>query len=165
MFYKMKTIITVASLGILATFILFAKKAQATEQRYANPTKGNNSMNNPLNIRYNKANNWVGQIGQRNGFVIFDTQENGFRAAARTLISYANKGVDTVSKIIYRWAPPSDNNPTESYISFVTKQTGFGRDQKVTKDMYQALLYAMTKFEQGSFPYNQSALKVGIARA
>lgn len=133
---------------------------------YTNPntSTGSQEMNNPLNIRYNKANDWLGQLGQKNGFCVFDTPENCYRAGAKILQSYARRGLDTVEEIVSTWAP-SVENPTENYISFVVKQTGTPRNAKVTADLYPAFLIALTRFEIGGFPYDQKVVIAGVAKA
>ena len=177
--------------GIIAAVALFAvfysRKATAGEQSqtnadlnwqpidlgfsqrpYYNPNtdQGSKSMNNPLNIKWNAANNWVGQLGKNSkGFVIFDRPESCYRAGAKILASYAKRGIDTVPEILNTWAPPSDKNPTESYINFVCKETGFNRIQTITKQNYVDLLIALTKFEIGSFPYSRSVVQLGVGAA
>ena len=74
--------------------------------------------NNPLNIRYSAKNEWLGQIGHRNGFCVFSEEKYGWRAAFVLLKNYYKKGFRTVSQIIHRFAPASEN-PTSSYVSFV----------------------------------------------
>ena len=123
-------------------------------------------MNNPLNIKWNASNNWVGQTGKNsNGFAIFDTPQNCYRAGTKILSSYAKRGIDTVPEIIKTWAPPSDNNPTESYINFVCGETGFNRIQTITKQNYVDLFIAMTKFETGKFPYSRAVVQSGVGAA
>ena len=75
--------------------------------------------NNPLNIRYNKSNSWLGLTGSNNGFCEFDSLFHGFRAALIILKRYRQYGKVSVTDIISRWAPKSDNNNTEAYINFV----------------------------------------------
>lgn len=75
---------------------------------------------NPLNIRYNPRNIWIGQTGEHEGFCVFDSNRYGIRAAYKLLETYWNKyGCRTIREIISRWAPPTEN-PTDSYIKYVT---------------------------------------------
>lgn len=74
--------------------------------------------NNPLNIRYSAKNEWLGQIGHRNGFCVFSEEKYGWRAGFVLLKNYYKKGFRTVSQIVHRFAPASEN-PTSSYVSFV----------------------------------------------
>lgn len=76
------------------------------------------TRNNPLNIRYSEKNQWLGQTGERNGFCVFSEEKFGWRAGFVLLKNYYKKGFRTVSQIIHRFAPASEN-PTSSYVSFV----------------------------------------------
>ena len=76
------------------------------------------TRNNPLNIRYSEKNEWLGQTGERNGFCVFSEEKYGWRAAFILLKNYYKKGYRSVSQIVHRFAPASEN-PTSSYVSFV----------------------------------------------
>ena len=76
------------------------------------------TRNNPLNIRYSEKNEWLGQTGERNGFCVFSEEKFGWRAAFVLLKNYYKKGYRSISQIIHRFAPASEN-PTSSYVSFV----------------------------------------------
>lgn len=112
---------------------------------------GNAQFNNPFNIRYNAANNWQGQTGKtERGFVKFDTLSNGLRAGLKLLNTYVNgHNLNTVSKIINRYAPPSDNNPTENYIKYVENAVGkssISWNKSDIKKLGEAILF----FENGN---------------
>lgn len=77
--------------------------------------------NNPLNIRYVITNQWLGQVGERNGFCVFSEEKFGWRAAFVLLKNYHKKGFRSVSQIVHRFAPASEN-PTSSYVDFVCKK-------------------------------------------
>ena len=84
--------------------------------------------NNPANIRYNKKNNWLGQVGSDNGFCVFDNIEHGLRALVILLRNYINVyKLHSVSEIISRYAPACEND-TRNYISYVN---GFLRSRGV----------------------------------
>ena len=76
---------------------------------------------NWLNVRYNANNNWLGQVGSdNNGYAQFEHPLYGLRAADKVLLNYKLRhNLDTVEDVINRFAPPSDDNPTENYINFV----------------------------------------------
>lgn len=74
--------------------------------------------NNPLNIRYVITNQWLGQTGESNGFCVFSEEKFGWRAAFVLLKNYHKKGFRSVSQIVHRFAPASEN-PTSSYVNFV----------------------------------------------
>jgi len=101
--------------------------------------------NNPGNIRA------VGdQNKDRQGFRVFRTMEEGIEAADEQLKRYTDKGVNTISKIITKWAPPSEND-TQAYIDDVVKETGFKADEVIdSPGMRYMLMAAMFKHESGS---------------
>lgn len=89
------------------------------------------SINNLGNIRYNPNTKWVGQVGSQNGFVKFSTPEYGVRALFKVINTYSTKyKLDTISKIITKFAPPTENN-TASYIQGVSKDLGVDPDAKL----------------------------------
>ncbi|MFJ1363509.1 hypothetical protein [Klebsiella aerogenes] len=124
--------------------------------------------NNPGNLEASSSNPWVGQTGSDGRFAKFETPEHGIRALGRNLISYQRQGIDTVSEIINRWAPPSDNNDTAAYIKSVCAQLGVKADQPLdasNPDMLQALCAAIIKHENGSQPYSNEQLSTGVSAA
>jgi hypothetical protein len=89
--------------------------------------------NNPGNLRWDGKSQWQGMVGvDPQGFVIFDSPENGARALSINLGNQARlHGLDTVRGIITKFAPPSDGNDTDGYVSRVAKQLGVGPDDKI----------------------------------
>lgn len=93
--------------------------------------------NNPLNIR--KGNNWRGErpVQHDNQFEEFESLEYGFRAAIKLIKNYiegkgsAGKPLNTIEKIIRRWAPPSEN-ATSKYIDYVAGCTGLHPSQVIS---------------------------------
>jgi len=109
--------------------------------------------NNPWNIRVNPNFSWVGQVGaDADGFVIFDSAENGMRAAHKLLRNYQRlHNIRTVAGIINRASPPSENN-TDAYILAVSHRTGYATN--VTLDLENnavraKLLHAIFIHENG----------------
>lgn len=85
--------------------------------------------NNPLNIRI--GNNWQGEVAKPTDlqFEQFTEMKYGVRAAFKLLHNYIERyKLNTIEKIVRRWAPSSENN-TEAYIKHVCEWTGFGRTQ------------------------------------
>ena len=108
--------------------------------------------NNWLNVRYNPNNNWLGQTGDDGeNYAQFETPEYGLRAADIVLKNYGQRhGIKTIESAINRFAPPSDNNPTDNYINFVAQKTGFARDAQIDLQdpgVRESLLAAMIQFE------------------
>ena len=124
--------------------------------------------NNPGNLEYSKTNPWVGQTGDDGRFAKFETPEHGIRALGRNLLSYQRQGIDTVSDIINRWAPPSDNNNTDAYIKAVCAKLGVTADQQLdasNPDTLKALCAAIIQHENGSQPYSDQQLTTGVSAA
>lgn len=110
--------------------------------------------NNPLNIRNSNSYKWQGQSGSKKGFCEFTELEYGIRAACYLImVSYRKAGVNTLASIIRRWAPASDNNPTDSYIEFVGERTNLLRWAPInTPEKVAKMVIAMAEFEQGRKP-------------
>ncbi|HAO1322249.1 TPA: hypothetical protein IHD35_000568 [Escherichia coli] len=124
--------------------------------------------NNPGNLEFSKSNPWSGQTGDDGRFAKFETPEHGIRALGRNLLSYQRQGIDTVSDIINRWAPPSDNNNTDAYIKAVCAQLGVTADQQLdasNPDTLKALCAAIIHHENGSQPYSDQQLATGVSAA
>ena len=121
---------------------------------------------NPLNIRHNAANRWVGtdkDVPQRGGFVKFIAPEYGLRAAVIIMKRYiALHHADTPRKIAVRWAPPSEND-TEAYVSFVCRRSGLAPDAVVAAygERLALLVSAMALIESG---YKVSPAEVQAVR-
>lgn len=85
---------------------------------------------------------WLGMAEDQSGdsrFIIFTAPEYGIRCIMRLLITYYERhGLDTVSKVLNRWAPPQGKDPstgvsyvqsTEGYIRHVSTLTGWHPDE------------------------------------
>jgi len=129
---------------------------------------------NPLNMRdYNI--NWQGKIGVNRGFVVFDTYENGIRAAGNDLKNKWLRGIKTIRQIVSAWAPAEGvnqdgqhySNNTESYIRSVSQQAGIGENTELLSlSEYISVVMAMIKHENGMNDFDRSFvahwLKVGM---
>ena len=118
---------------------------------FAGPQGSFVGRNNPYNIRdYNQG--WDGQTGATKGFVDFENEAAGVRAADKLLENYQSlHDISTVREVVARFAPPNEN-VTEEYIAFVSDRTGFTPDQPIDLGDPQtrnALLGAMGKIESG----------------
>lgn len=106
--------------------------------------------NNPFNIRYNPRNMWIGLDKDQvyRGFCNFINVKYGIRAACYLLmVSYRRKGVVSISEIISRFAPSSENN-TDLYIQFVCNGLGcFPFDYPKSRLDFAKLLHYMSKYE------------------
>ena len=107
--------------------------------------------NNPLNIRYEGRSQWLGLSGCDRGFCTFDDVKFGIRAAAFLLMkSYRKAGCYTLSQIIHRYAPISENN-TQAYIDYLCMCLHVKPDYvPQTVRNFSGLIHFMWKFEQGT---------------
>ena len=105
------------------------------------------AKNNIFNIRVS-GDVWQGQIGQRRGFVEFQNEKMAVRAWLKLMKTYREKhGLDTIEKIVNRFAPPSENN-TQAYIQFLTTNVHKAADQRLeSHEDYARLGAAMAWYE------------------
>jgi len=99
--------------------------------------------NNPGNIRPGDA--WQGMTGTADGFVVFQDIDWGLRALATDITNKIRNGYNTVTTLIGRYAPPSEND-TPAYIAAVAAETGLNPndlidlDQEVLHDLMRAII-------------------------
>jgi hypothetical protein len=126
-------------------------------------------LNNPGDIRISSS-PWHGKLqpSRDPDFETFDTPENGIRALARIILNYYRYyGLNTVTAVINRFAPPSEN-PTAAYVTAVCEQTGFDPDSPIdltSSDTLSALTQAVIHQEQGQMPYSTEQINSGVAAA
>lgn len=108
--------------------------------------------NNPLNIRVGNA--WLGEVSQPTDteFEQFVSLAYGLRAGFILLRRYIERyKLNTVSKIIRRWAPSVEND-TRRYIERVCLMSGLHPDEELIfscPEKMQALVDAMVHYECG----------------
>lgn len=134
------------------TMLVSGARQIATDPQLNNVPRGIRN-NNPGNIEDGPfARSQPGYVGSDGRFARFESAEHGEQASANLLKSYGKRGFDTPMEIINRWAPPSDNNPTEAYAQFVAKQLGVGLNDRLDLDDPSVRLKvyrAIKKFENG----------------
>ena len=145
---------------------------------------------NPLNIRTGDS-NWEGSNEGRtqSGYQGFNNVDDGLRAGAKVLDSYGRKifnpensdlrddgrtnfetygeSIDTLAETIGRFAPPSDNNPTESYVNFLSERLGIAPNEQIdlTDPAFRSVLLSqMAELETDSI-YSPQDITERIARA
>jgi hypothetical protein len=118
---------------------------------------------NPLNIEAGRD-KWQGMTGNDGRFIIFESVFWGIRAAARILKNYRDKrALNNVQSIVTRWAPPSDDNPTDKYIAFVANRAGVLATQPLSEADYPKVIAAMIHFENGYNPYDAQTISGATA--
>lgn len=86
---------------------------------------------NPGNIVDGKfAKSMPGYAGSDGRFARFDSMDAGAHAMQRLLEQYGRKGRNTVTAIIGRWAPPSEND-TNAYANTVARKLGVKPNAKL----------------------------------
>ena len=123
------------------------------------------NFNNPGNIRLTSE-TWLGQIkpGDSTSFVTFQNQVYGYRALFKLILNYIKSGYNNINRIIYKYAPPGDNNPTVQYADFVSNRTGISKETTIYPNDYHAIYLiglAISRFETGAEP-NTEAAKSGL---
>lgn len=114
-------------------------------------------INNPGNIR-RSLEVFQGEVSSPDSaFKAFDTLAHGYRAMSVIIYNYYKlHGCNTIRKIISRYAPPTDGNNTESYISQVATAVGVSADRglvdadfstPVQKPFMEYVIDAMCKIE------------------
>ena len=124
---------------------------------------------NPGNLR--KSNDpWQGLAPDQTDpdFLQFESSKWGIRALARTLIAYQDRiGLRSIKSIIYRWAPPNENN-TSAYIQSVAKKLDVTPDEPINVHDYkilQPLTLAIISQENGQQPYTDTEIDAGLVLA
>lgn len=109
--------------------------------------------NNPGNIRLDGV-HWKGETEPSTDgeFKQFTSMAWGYRAMFQMLNTYSTKhGLDTIRKMISRWAPPTEND-TEAYIKAVSDRSGTPPDSRITttnRDVMVPIVAAMSRVENG----------------
>ena len=119
---------------------------------------------NPGNIRPGAG--FIGESGAGSGYSIFDSDDEGLRAIQRLLMTYGDEyGLNTIRGLANRYAPKSEN-PTESYIDFLSKETGIDPDEEIDlAGRGSDLIPAIVGFEQGQQPFSQEQIDRAIRAA
>lgn len=129
---------------------------------------GKLNINNPGNIRIS-SDRFIGEIVPSidPDFKQFSSMAYGYRAMFKILNTYRNYyGLVTISSILHRYAPPSDNNNTQAYINYVSGLTGYSPHQTLVydNDTLLSLGYAISYYENGIQP-NLQEVEEGLRLA
>lgn len=150
-----------ALLGIAAALAiaayLFVKDPADAETSGGSTVSGNGfAINNPGNLRYIATNPFNGQIGNHNGYGVYNTLANGVRAMGLELNAYYNRSLTTVSAIVSTYAPASENN-TAAYIADVCQRMGVTSTENLNWPGDQVpLIQAMCWHENGYNPMSDA---------
>ena len=123
--------------------------------------------NNPGNIRHGEQWEGLSEVQSDRSFCVFKSPEYGIRAIAKIMISYKRQKYNTPEKIIYRWAPPCEND-TDSYTLSVCQAIGAEPDQIIDvcqKDVMLKLIKSIIHHENGIQPYSDETILKSIEMA
>lgn len=109
--------------------------------------------NNPLEVRALTLNQWIGTIAKDGEIAVFDTLENGIRAAAIILMrTYRKQKVNTIREIIDLWAPIVDK-PSIDFSQYVSKHSNIPvRSVLRSRYVYAQVIYYMWAYIQQEKP-------------
>jgi hypothetical protein len=131
--------------------------------------------NNPGNLNAGIA--WQGLMpraqmtteqSQEGRFAVFKSSVWGFRALCIVLLNYERvHNLDTIRKMITRWAPNTEND-TDAYIKSVCDMTGQDPDAHLDlkdQSLLQSLARAIAVHECGGWFFTVEDLMSGVALA
>lgn len=166
--YSQPQIVPAGSTGVGVTPVLSGGLGQPqapAPSMGAPPQGGPAPANTPRGLRNNNPTNvkalphgqlWNGQTGvDDQGHAVFGTMEDGLRAARTNLQSYAtNHGINTVSGVVSRWAPPGlDGSHTGEYAKYVAANMGVTPNQPLDMSdpkVQRGLVENIVNFENGA---------------
>ncbi len=128
-------------------------------------TRGERNCN-PGNLERNGT-TWRGMCEQQTDarFVSFESPQYGIRALATVLLTYYRQhNLKTISGIIKRFAPPTEND-TQSYIMAVSQEVGVKPDEIINvsnRDTLEKLVTAIIRHENGRVSYSPDIIRAGV---
>ena len=122
--------------------------------------------NNPGNLEFRGQSGAVPEAGSGR-FAKFETAADGVSALVGQLRRYGAQGRDTISKIIAKYAPASEND-TQAYIAALSKRMSVGADQALNLNdagTLSGLVKGISRHESGSDFLSDQDVMTGIQRA
>lgn len=157
---------------LLGVFGMKPKEGVQQSAGGAAPTPGTGTTraernNNPGNLNFAGQAGAVLEDGSNARFAKFGSTAEGVSALAKQLQRYGERGLDTVSKIINKYAPSSENN-TQAYIDALSKRLGVTGDQKLDLNdttTLTGLIKGIARHEAGSDYLSDSDVMTGLSMA
>jgi hypothetical protein len=121
--------------------------------------------NNPGNIEYGDFARSHGATGSDGRFAVFPNKAAGSGAMDALLQSYSKQGLNTVSGIVGKWAPPSENN-SGAYARSVALRMGVTPNQQLDLQdprVASAMAREMSRIEGSADAYADKQIP-GVAR-
>lgn len=121
--------------------------------------------NNPGAIRFDPRNKWQGQVGNANGFVVFDSPENGQRAHEKLITNQIGAGFNTPLKWAQHYAPATDGNDPVAYATSVAKSLGIKITDPFPAGAVSQIARTSAEIESGGTPAPRGGRRVSPAIA
>jgi hypothetical protein len=168
---KSKLILAAAVCAACGAVLLAKKPVSQTPTSTDNPGFGDPTK--PLGIRNSNPGNlrqssvaWVGKLpADKSGFERFSSLDLGIRASVSNMLTAIKKHqANTVRKLVFRWAPPSENDST-AYVNAVAKKAIIHADTKInTEDADSLARIALAMFEHENGPSATKAAGIDLNR-
>lgn len=140
-----------------------AEPVQHAQSANRSKTRGARN-NNPGNLEFRGQRGAVPEQGPGR-FAAFKTMGEGVAALYRQLIRYFQRGKDTIAEIVNTYAPSSDGNNVQAYISHLSKATGKGANEKLNPndiETMRSLMRGIVDHESGKDAVSNADLIKGL---
>lgn len=135
--------------------------------RAARPARGVRN-NNPGNLNYVGQRGATKEAGPGGRFAVFGTMAEGVAALVTQIKLYASRGRDTITSIVNKYAPASDNNNVPAYIAALVKAMGVGANEHLNlsdEKTMLALVKGIVSHEQGRGQVPEEQINAGARLA
>lgn len=123
--------------------------------------------NNPGNLNFAHQSGATLESGTNARFAKFDTMEQGVAQLARQLMLYRSRGLTTLSSIMGKFAPMSENN-TQQYVANLTGRMHVGANDQIdvsNPEIMRQLIMGISRYEAGKSYLSDDTVKRGMASA
>lgn len=122
--------------------------------------------NNPGNLEFRGQRGATPEDGSGR-FAKFGSAEEGVAALARQLQLYGSRGINTIEKIISKYAPPSENN-TAAYVNAMVNRLGVASTKELDLNdpaTLSGLIKGISKHEAGRSFLSEQQVMTGLTMA
>lgn len=122
--------------------------------------------NNPGNLEFRGQRGATPEDGSGR-FAKFGSAEEGVAALARQLQLYGSRGINTIEKIISKYAPPSENN-TAAYVNAMVNRLGVASTKELDLNdpaTLSGLIQGISKHEAGRSFLSEQQVMTGLTMA
>ncbi len=153
--------------GVGVVVLSLVAVAAAIKGGFAKMGSLNVRNNNPLNIKISA--DWAGEsfVQSHHIFEVFASPRFGFRAAYIILLQYLERGDNTISSVISKWAPANtdEQNHTGNYIDYVADKMQMSPAEYLLESDLPKLMLYMSEFEGGNGHFTLAQAVEGVELA